>query len=134
MARSVTATPPVNSTDKPSSTHKYLALGIAGTGVALTGIGLFLGARASSDYDEAKKVCSNLICESDQDFGRGQDLIAQARTNATFSTIFVAAGVAAIGTGAVLWLTAPRRSRLASARIFPSVTDRDVGVAVAGRF
>lgn len=116
-----------------SPRRKYIAVGIAATGVVMTGIGLFLGARASLRYDEAKRVCRDLICEDDASFGQGRDLIAQARTNATLSTIFVAAGIAAVGTGVAVWLLAPRRSRIESVRIIPAITDRDLGVVLAGR-
>jgi tetratricopeptide (TPR) repeat protein len=114
--------------------RKYVALGVAATGAVVTGVGLFLGVRASSRYDQAKDVCGDLICETDADFDRGRDLIARARTDAAYSTILVAAGAAAVGTGVVLWLTAPRRARIEAARIAPILTDRDVGVALAGRF
>jgi hypothetical protein len=114
--------------------RKYIAFGAGATGAALIGAGLFLGARASSSYDEAKAVCGNLICETDADFARGQDLIARARTEAAFSTALVATGAAALGTGVALWLTAPRRSRTETARISPVITHRDVGVALSGRF
>jgi tetratricopeptide (TPR) repeat protein len=113
--------------------RKYIALGTAATGAVMTGIGLYFGARASLKYDQARDACGDLICENDADFEKGRDLISQTRTNATLSTIFVATGIAAVGTGVALWLTAPRRSRVETVRLVLVITDSDVGVALSGR-
>jgi tetratricopeptide (TPR) repeat protein len=127
----VPPTPPEPSDSPPR--RKYIALGTTATGAVMTGIGLYFGARASLKYDQARDVCGDLICENDADFDKGRDLISQTRTNATLSTILVATGIAAAGTGLALWLTAPRRARVEAVRLVPVITDSDVGVALSGR-
>jgi hypothetical protein len=115
-------------------TRKLIGIGVAGGGALLTGVGLFLGARASSTYDDAKALCgAELICENDTDFEKGKDLIDRARTQATVSTVLVVSGIAAAAAGVVVWFTAPKRERAETA-VVPVVTDRDLGVAVMGRF
>jgi len=113
----------------PPMTRKYIALGVAGGGVVLAGIGFVFGAKAGSTYDKAKQLCGDdLVCDGTDDFTKGKQLIRDARSQATISTILVIAGGAAVAGGAVLWFTAPER------RVVPVVGTDHAGVAVQGRF
>jgi len=127
---------PVEPVDVPApKTRMYLALGVAGGGVVLASVGLVFGAKAGSTYDKAKKLCGDdLACDNGDDFTRGKQLISDARSQATISTIAVIAGGVAIAGGAVLYFTAPKHRRVETARIVPVVTGHDAGVAVVGRF
>jgi hypothetical protein len=127
---------PVEPVDAPpSKSRTYLAIGVAAGGVALVGVGFVFGAKAGSTYDKAKKLCGDdLACDSTDDFTRGKQLISDARSQATISTIAVIAGGAAIAGGAVLYFTAPKHRRVETARIVPVVTGHDAGIAVVGRF
>lgn len=118
----------------PGRTRKIIGIGVTGGGAILTGVGLLLGARANATYNDAKTLCgAKLICENDADFEKGKDLIERSRTQATLSTVLVATGLAAVAAGVVVWVTAPRRERVETT-VVPVVTDRDLGVAVMGRF
>jgi len=119
---------------EPRQTQKLVGIGLVGGGAVLTGIGFFLGARAISANHDAEALCGAVrICENDAEFEKGKALIERARTQATFSTVFVIAGTATAVAGAAAWISAPRRERAKTA-ILPIMTDRDLGVAVTGRF
>ena len=113
--------------------RRLVGIGVAGGGAVLAGVGFFLGARASSTYDDVQALCPDRICENDADLARANDLIDRSRTQATFSTVLVITGLAAATAGAVVWITAPKRERARTA-VVPVVTDRDLGFAVMGRF
>jgi serine/threonine-protein kinase len=119
--------------EDPGRSRRYLGLGVGAAGVVGLGVGLVFGASASSKWngafddglcDEATNVCTP----------EGQEQTDSARTAATISTIAVAGGVALIGAGVVLYLTAPKRANARSARLAPVVGDREIGVALSGAF
>jgi hypothetical protein len=124
------------STEPISPTRKYVALGIGGGGIAMVGVGLVFGAQAISKNNKAKDLCGSDLSCSGANLEAGQQLIHDGRTRGTLSTVFVAAGVAAIGGGVVVYLTAPRTTERthATARIVP-IIDRDgAGLGMVGRF
>jgi serine/threonine-protein kinase len=79
---------------------------VAGVGVAALGVGTYLAFDAKSDHDAAKKRCqpSPVNCE-DGAVQVGED----ARGQGTIATVLFVAGGAAVATGGVLWLVAPRQ-------------------------
>jgi hypothetical protein len=96
-----------------SPTRKYVAMAIGAAGVASIGVGLLFGGKANSAYHDAKELCgSKLVCSTDN-YARGQQLIRDARSEATISTVLVAAG---------------------GAEIVPVTYGRASGLAVTGRF
>lgn len=113
--------------------RKYLTIGAGATGVAAVGIGLVFGARASSTYNDAKALCMGLACDP-TDYDKGKQLIHDARSDATASTVLVAAGGAAIVASAILFFTTPGEREQATARITPIIHDRGTGLAIMGRF
>jgi hypothetical protein len=109
-------------------TVPYVSLGIAAGGALLASVGFAFGAKAGSTYDKARKLCgADLACATEDDFTRGKQLISDARSQATISTIAVITGAVAIAGGAVLYVTARKR-------MVPMVTGHDAGLALAGRF
>lgn len=119
----------------PSPTRKYAAIGVGAAGVAAVGLGLVFGAKARSTYSDAKAVCDpNLVCSNAADYAKAKDLMSDARSRATTSTVFVVGGGAAIVAGAILLFTAPRAQERASARIVPVTQDRGAGLAIVGEF
>jgi hypothetical protein len=117
-----------------SPTRKYVAIAMGAAGVASIGVGLLFGSKASSAYHDTKTLCgSNLVCGTD-DYARGQQLIRDTRSDATISTVLVAAGGAAIVTSAVVWLTGRRPREHETAQMVPVIYDRGSGLAVTGRF
>jgi hypothetical protein len=81
-------------------------VGVAG--IAGLGVGGLLGGLASSKYSRAKQACSSpTTCPSYDQAVADHD---SAVSLATGSTVAVIAGGALLGTGLVLYLTAPPRS------------------------
>jgi len=91
-----------------SSSRKTMGkIAVASGGVLVLG-GLAVGYMAQQKWSEAKDLCgADLVCDSDADRAEGQALVDAARTRGNISTIVTGAGVAAVGVGAALWLTAP---------------------------
>jgi hypothetical protein len=117
-----------------SPTRKYVAMAIGAAGVASIGVGLLFGGKANSALHDAKARCgANLVCSTD-DYAWGQQLIRDTRSNATVSTLLVAAGGAAVVTGVVVFVTGRRPRQRATAQLVPVIYDRGSGLAMTGRF
>lgn len=127
-------TPPAEPIAPRSRTRTYLALGVGGAGIAALGVGLVLGAKASSTYHDATALCgTDLVC-SPMAYPRGQKLVQDARSTATTATVLVVGGGVAIAAGVVVYLTAPRVSERATARLVPVIHDGGAGLALTGGF
>ncbi len=84
---------------------------------------------------DAKLLCGDrLVCQGNATYRLGQQLIHDARSKATISTVLVAAGGAAIIAGAVVFLTRPNTREPRAARIVPVTQERGAGLAIVGRF
>lgn len=118
----------------PPRTRMYAALGLGAAGVAAVAVSLVFGGKASSTYKDAKALCGADLACSPADYPRGTQLVHDARSSATTSTVLVIAGGAAIAAGAIVFLTAPRAPERAVARIVPVVHDRGAGLAITGGF
>ena len=93
-------------------TQKTLALVTAGIGVVGIGIGAVFGVLAISKRNDAQAACPGDCATAD-----GVNKWADAGSAGNASTIgFVVGGLAVAG-AAVLWFTAPRAARTASARL-----------------
>lgn len=117
----------------PSRTRTYVGIGAGVAGLAAVGIGLVFGSQASGLLDDAKALCGDDLACADGDFDRGRAMVADARSKATLSTVFVLAGGAALVGGTLLWLTAPSARRTETAFV-PVVGADQIGVAAVGRF
>ncbi|HEX5061990.1 MAG TPA: tetratricopeptide repeat protein [Kofleriaceae bacterium] len=115
--------------DKPRNTKKLLGIGGMATGGAALVGGIVLGSLARSKWNDAKAVCGGLTCTTQADVDRANDLGDQAHTKATWSTVFLVAGVAIGGAGTYLFLTAP-----AGTTITPTASDHSAGVTLSGQF
>jgi hypothetical protein len=94
------ATSPPAST---GSTQRTIALVTGAVGVVGLGLGSYFGVRAASKNSDADRECPNRLCDA----GAFQ-LHEQAQDSATLSNVFVIGGVALLGTGIVLYFTAPK--------------------------
>jgi len=121
-------------------TRRIAGIAIGGAGVAALGVGVVLGivaaGEASSAEDDAA-LCPGKVCSPE-----GREAIDAASTKALVSTVGVGVGVAAIGVGAFLILTAggsqavtKEAGRLRSAaRVVPVIGPGGGGVSVVGAF
>ncbi len=143
------AAPVVSSAEKPAQpaepepaptgsiarSRKLLALGLGGAGVALVGVSLVFGSQASSKNSDAEKLCGpDLACTDMAAFTQSKQLVSDAKSKATVSTVLFGVGLAAIAGGVVVLVTAPREPERATARLVPVVHDGGAGLALTGVF
>jgi tetratricopeptide (TPR) repeat protein len=114
--------------------RKFIALGLGGGGVVALAVGFVFGAKASSSYDDAKKLCGDDLACSSANFDKGKKLVADARSAGTISTVLVGVGVAAVAAGVVVYLTAPKAPERATARLVPVPHQGGAGLALVGTF
>jgi hypothetical protein len=122
VAASVTPSqPPADTRPAPAATgsdqQRAIGLTIAGVGAAGLAAGSVFGLLATSKWHEARANCPGNVCTDPHWLDVRQD----ANSQADASTIFFAAGGAALATGAVIWLTAPRSPKV------PAVGQRPAG-------
>jgi tetratricopeptide (TPR) repeat protein len=129
--RSLASADPV--TDPPS-TRTHVAIGLGAAGLATAGAGLLFGAKARSSFHEARQLCGARLACPITDYDRGKQLVRDARSDATLSTVLVAAGGAAIVAGAVVFLTRSSARDQRTTRLAPIAHDHGAGVALVGRF
>lgn len=108
------------------STARKISVAMAVAGAGALGTGIYFGVHSSQLQDQSNQRCPSTLCPDPE----GLRLNEQAKTAATRANILYAAGGAVAATAVVLWLLgAPREIFVA-----PSVSDRQVGVALAGQF
>jgi hypothetical protein len=113
----------------------YIALGVGAAGVVALGVGAFFGLKAMSSYDDAKKVCGDdLKCTDADSLAQSKKLVDDSHSKANVSTGLVVGGLAMVGAGVVLYLTAPRTAEQATARIVPVPHQGGAGLALTGTF
>jgi hypothetical protein len=98
--------------DDPGRTRRLVGLGTGGAGVATVGIAIIVTLRARGDYHHALTAhCSGAtnLCDD-----IGLTATHSARHRANISTAFTLVGLAAIGGGAYLYLTARHDEQVAS--------------------
>lgn len=112
---------------------RWTALGLGAVGVLGLGIGSWAGLRAMSLDDRSKAHCAGNVCDRE-----GFDLRNDALGAGKLSTLGFAVGAVLVGSGAVLWFTAPARSDAPgngakdAAAVTPWVAKDGGGLAVTG--
>lgn len=116
--------------------RKVLAFGLGGAGAVAVGVSLVFGSQASSKKSDAEKLCGpDLACTNMAAFTQSKQLMSDARSKATVSTVLFGVGLAAIAGGVVVWVTAPREpERATAAHLVPVVHDGGAGLALTGAF
>jgi hypothetical protein len=106
-----------------------IGLTIGGVGVAAAIAGGVFGLQANSSWSDAKTTCGGAIdsCPPAQ-LATAQRQVDDARSAATRSNIALGVGAAAIVTGVVVWLTAPKLE----VGITPTLGSGTVGVSISG--
>lgn len=149
-AEGTAAAPPGAPAPTPASgggdTRRIAGFAIGGVGVAALGVGVVLGILAAGDASSAEDdaaLCPGKVCSPE-----GREAVDTASTKALVSTLGIGVGVAAIGAGAFLILTAapstptatkesarPRRGWAApTARVVPALGPAGGGISVLGAF
>jgi hypothetical protein len=128
------APPPASSTPPPAesrsdgSTQRTLGLVIGGVGIAGVAVGSVFGILAMGSESSSKNLCPTDACTSPTAV---QD-DANARTQATVSTVAMIAGGAVLVTGAVIFFTAPKGKTVTGLRVMPAVGAGEVGLRLGG--
>jgi len=119
-------------------TQRRWSLVALGIGVAGLGAGAVFGLNAMAKLDDSN---ADGHCRADNHCDAvGVQARSDSKDAATMSTIFFAAGGAALVTGAVLWFTAPKSPKTSKAgaapriRVAPSAGPAGGGVEVSGTF
>jgi hypothetical protein len=100
----------------PSSklgTQRTLAIVAGGVGLAGVVLGTIFGLKSKSLHDDAEGSCDGSVCSDPSGVTAGND----AYSAGTISTVGMVVGALGIGGGVALWLTAPKTSQTASARL-----------------
>lgn len=122
---------------RAGSGRRVAGLVTGSAGLVALGVGLGIGATASSAWNDA---FDSGQCDRDtlQCTVAGQRQVDAARTRARVSSVVSGVGVAAAVTGAVLYFTADRADRAhrdrSAARLVPWIRPGDFGVAIVGAF
>ena len=99
------AGPRAGQSEDPGTTRRIAAIAVGGVGLAGLGVGGFFGLSAQSSYSDSKSLCNDAnVCTP-----HGTELRDSASNKALASTIACGVGIAALGTAAVLWFTAPNK-------------------------
>jgi hypothetical protein len=125
----VAPTAPAPRTTVRRTTRVYAAYTLGGIGAASLTTGIVLGVLARGDYraqidaghcsDESPPTCDEIGYSAQKD----------AVVLANMGTGFGVAGLALLGVGAVVFLTAPR-----DVVVSPTVSERSAGLTIVGRF
>lgn len=120
--------------DKPDAHRRRVRIawtvGGVGAASAIVATALTLSARSSynktADGSDCMRVDGGITCND-----AGDRAIADAQGRADLGTGFAIGAIALLGTGAVLYFTAPREP---SVQVAPVAIDRGGGVTIRGRF
>jgi hypothetical protein len=126
--------PPVEEQPAVATSHRVrngVLVGITG-GVVLAVGGVF-GLRAQSASSEADELCPGRTCVNAADKARGDELLAEARTNATRSTVFVLSG-AVIAAAGIYLIVSGRSTSSRTAAIHLAPARDGAAVVLGGRF
>jgi hypothetical protein len=134
-------TPPPSSTPPPHDRSapfpmRTVGLVTGAVGIASLAVGAYFGAGALSKSSDAKKRCGSATC--DDSIGVNEN--NTAKSDALISDITVLVGIAAVGTGAFLFFTAPKdappadSSPAAAWRIVPTIGRHNAGLTLHTTF
>ena len=118
----------------PGQLQRYAAYGTAGAGVVLIGVSIGVAVAAKSSYSAALRdhcMGSTSMCDA-----TGLTQTHDARSHANVATGVFIVGLAAIGGGVALYLTAPRAKRAREHALYlaPSLGGGGGGVVFGGRY
>jgi hypothetical protein len=112
---------------------RKIALGVAGVGVVSFTIAIVLGEQANDKQDSSHALCPDLgfPCTN---AAEANDLNDSARSRALGANIMWTVGAAAVVGAGVMWFLGAPSAEHSGVAIAPSVTSKDAGLALVGRF
>jgi len=116
-----------------TSGRRIAAIGVAGAGVAVLGVGVYFGVAALAKKGDERAGCLNGGACSASDVAASDSAVHDGNA----ATILLGVGAAAIVTGGVLWLTAriptpAQKDTTAAWSVVPFASARSGGVGVQG--
>jgi hypothetical protein len=114
----------------PGSTQRTIGVVVGGAGVVSAVVSVVFTASALSKKSDAKPYCNGAACTSD----KGVSLLADARSAGNIATITGVAGAVLVGTGVVLFLTAPSGKKSSAVAITPAYVQGGGSVVASGSF
>ena len=133
-----TAPSPAPASPASGSGVRTAAYAVGGAGVAALGVGTYFGLRAFSKWSDRNKNCPNEHCSPD-----GNNDYEAARTASLVANVAFGVGIAAVATGAFLWLrsrspepdgAASAAAGFSSVSLAPSVGFEGGGLLLGGRW
>jgi hypothetical protein len=112
------------------STQRTVGVVVGGAGVVSAVVSVIFTASALSKKSDADAYCKGSACTSD----KGVSLLADARSAGNIATITGVAGAVLVGTGVVLFLTAPSGSKSSTVAIAPAYVLGGGSVVASGSF
>ena len=124
---------PIEQGPVPTSSRRTIGFWTMGAGGAVLLGGVVMGVIAKGRYDDAKDLCGGDIdvCDPTR-LDESQAKVDSARTAGNFATVGVIVGSAAVVTGLVLFVTAPKAKQAVA--ISPVLGTDSAGVVVRGGF
>ncbi len=117
---------PVAVTTQSGSSRKLIAYVVGGAGIATFGVGIGIGLKARSDWNAVCDHSTSPPTCTEAELTENE----AARSLANKGTFVGIAGLAMIGAGVVLYLTAPKTETI----VTPTVTPDGAGVSFSGTF
>jgi hypothetical protein len=115
------------------TTQRAIGLSVTGAGIVALGAGAYFGVRAISKNAQAADVCSGRQCQTDEGVRLRSDAVAAGNV----ATVTFLAGGAAVISGIIIWLTAPRTAAARGAarlEAVPRLSRGGAGVVLGGRW
>jgi serine/threonine-protein kinase len=119
---------------RPGRSRRIFAIAVGAVGIVSLGVGGVFGLSASSKKSDALDGhCNDMFQCRDQ---AGVDLVKDAQSAATISTVAIGIGAAAVAAGVVLYVTAPsgETEKATAVRVTPVVGPSVFAVGVSGGF
>ena len=125
----VTSAPSAPPPDEGMPTQKKVAIAAGAVGVVGLALGTVFGLGSKAKKDDASGHCDASNACDDVGFQAKTD----ARSKGNLATVFFAVGVASVGGGAALWLTAPSPQKT-GLRVAPRIGTQTAGLSMEGAF
>jgi serine/threonine-protein kinase len=120
--------PPVEPPPPASSTQRTVAFVAGGAGVVGIAVGAVLGVVAMGQESSSKSLCPTSACTNPAAISDNDS----ANKGATAATVAMVVGGVALGTGVVLYLTAPKGAPATGLRVTPTLTTAGAGLNLGG--
>jgi hypothetical protein len=132
-ARGVAPPPATEPASSDGSTQRTVGLVVGGAGVIGLGFGVAFGLVALGKNSDSKSLCPASPCSGSSGVQGIQDN-SDAKSAATVSTVAMAVGGAALATGAVVFLLAPKKRSATALHVTPAIGGGELGLRLGGAF